>query len=61
MLAEDYESPLPADGCARCSEPWVTCLCDPARPFRQPTEAELEAARDERLTRHELEPEQERG
>ncbi|MFZ5891283.1 MAG: hypothetical protein ACOY0T_09555 [Myxococcota bacterium] len=41
------------DGCPRCAEEWWSCFCNPSRPFRQPTQAELELAREERLSRHE--------
>ena len=42
--------------CARCSEPWWSCICDPTRPRRQPTLEEIEAAREERLARVERVP-----
>ena len=41
------------DGCARCGEEWWACICDPSRPRRTPPEAELELAREERLSRQE--------
>jgi hypothetical protein len=39
---------IDVDGCQRCGEPWWGCICDPSRPFRQPTEAEIQRARAER-------------
>lgn len=52
-IDELFGTMLEEDGCPRCSEPWPTCLCDPSRPFRQPTEAEIVAARERRLARAE--------
>ena len=41
------------DLCLLCGlEAWG-CICDPARPHRTPTTAELERAREARLTRAE--------
>jgi hypothetical protein len=40
-------------GCDRCAEPWWSCICDPRRPYRQPTAAEVERARERRLARAE--------
>ena len=56
MTGEDLDHPLPLDGCERCGAiDWVDCICSAARPFRQPTSAEIEAAREARLTRAERE------
>jgi hypothetical protein len=51
MTGEDLDSPPPVPGldeCERCSLEWWNCICDPARPNRQPTPEEIEAARSER-------------
>lgn len=54
MLGYDLDHPLHVDGCDRCAAPhWSQCICDPGRPNRQPTAAEIEAARQRRLTRAE--------
>lgn len=45
-----------ADECQRCGLEWWGCICDPSRPNRQPTEAEIHAAREARLVRAEREP-----
>jgi hypothetical protein len=49
--AYDIDHPLPLDVCDRCSFDWAACICDPARPYRQPTPEEIETAREERLSR----------
>ena len=51
--APPCEDRIDLDGCVRCAEPWWSCLCDASRPYRQPSAAELELARVERLSRHE--------
>lgn len=53
-LACGFESPLRTDDCERCGAiDWRDCVCDPARPYRTPTPAEIERAREARLTRAE--------
>ena len=42
-----------ADECQRCGLEWWGCICDPARPRRQPTQAEIQVAREARLVRSE--------
>ena len=52
MNAIDLNNPLRVDDCDVCGAiHWRDCVCDPTRPFRQPTEAEIEAGREERLSR----------
>jgi hypothetical protein len=54
MTGEDFDNPLRLDCCDRCGAVhWGDCVCDPARPYRQPTPAEIEHARTARLTRAE--------
>jgi hypothetical protein len=50
ILPEDLERP-PAgeDECAACGLEFWSCVCRPDRPFRKPTKAELESAREARL------------
>jgi formylglycine-generating enzyme required for sulfatase activity len=51
----DLDNPLRVDCCDVCDAVnWRECICDPTRPRRKPTEAELERARRARLTRSEL-------
>lgn len=54
MLSYDLDNPLALDFCDLCGLSWP-CLCDASRPNRRPTVAELERARQARLTRAELE------
>lgn len=55
MTGYDLDNPLRLDSCDRCGATnWRECICDCNRPYRQPTAAELEAARRTRLTRAEL-------
>jgi hypothetical protein len=55
MMAYDLDHPLQLDSCDRCAAPnWRECICDAARPYRQPTDVEIERARRSRLTRAEL-------
>ncbi|MEO7033100.1 MAG: hypothetical protein ABI548_04615 [Polyangiaceae bacterium] len=55
MNAYDLDNPLRVDNCDRCGAlNWRECICDSSRPFRQPTQIEIERARDERLTLAEL-------
>jgi hypothetical protein len=52
MNGFDLENPLRVDNCEQCGAiHWRDCVCDPTRPLRQPTEAELEVGREERLSR----------
>ena len=54
MNGYDFDNPLRVDDCERCGAiDWRDCICDPSRPNRQPTAAEIEAARARRLTRAE--------
>lgn len=53
-LGYDLDHPLPLAECDLCGLSWP-CLCDPSRPNRRPTEAELDRARQTRLTRSEIE------
>lgn len=54
MMAEDLDSPLRVDDCERCGAiHWRDCVCTPARTRPAPSAAELELAREERLSRHE--------
>jgi hypothetical protein len=54
MNGFDLENPLRVDNCEQCGAVhWRDCICSPDRPFRQPTQAELEAGREERLARPE--------
>lgn len=54
ITAQDLDTPAPgADECQRCGLEVWGCVCDPSRPHRQPTAAEIEQARSERLTRAE--------
>jgi hypothetical protein len=58
MNGEDLDAidaaPATADPeCFFCRFPWWSCLCSTLDPQRQPTEAELEAAREARLVRAE--------
>jgi hypothetical protein len=54
ILPEDLDAPAPgADECAACGLEVWGCVCRPDRPFRKPAEAELDRARQERLTRAE--------
>jgi hypothetical protein len=56
LSSYDLDQPLRVDDCVRCGAiDWRDCSCDPSRPNRQPTPAELEAARQARLTRTERE------
>ncbi len=53
-FAYDLDNPLKVDDCERCGAiDWRACICDSSRPNRQPTAAEIERARTERLTRAE--------
>jgi hypothetical protein len=50
ITPEDLDEPLRFDDCQACGAiDWADCICSPDRPFRQPTQAELERARQERL------------
>lgn len=50
ILPDDLDRPpLGDDECAGCGLETWSCVCRPDRPFRQPTPAELERARQERL------------
>lgn len=51
VLAEDKPE---ADICLMCGLEGWGCICDPTRPRRRATEADLEQARRTRLTRAEL-------
>jgi hypothetical protein len=54
LQAYDLDHPLAVDTCDRCSLEIWSCICNPRQPNRQPTLAEIEAARAQRLTRREL-------
>lgn len=41
MNAFDLDHPMPLDACDRCSFDWASCICDPERPHRAPSD-ELE-------------------
>jgi len=43
-----------SDVCLLCGLEGWGCVCDPARPRRKPSDAEVEAARRSRMTRAEL-------
>jgi hypothetical protein len=52
MNGFDLGNPLRLDSCDRCGAvDWRACICDAARPRRQPTPEEIERAREARLTR----------
>jgi hypothetical protein len=54
MDAFDLDNPLRVDDCQRCGAThWRDCICDSRYPNRQPTAAEIETARQARLTRAE--------
>jgi hypothetical protein len=54
LSGEDLDNPLRVDDCEECGAVhWRDCVCDPSRPRRRPSLAELDAARRERLTRSE--------
>ena len=54
MTGYDLDTPLRVDDCPRClAVHWRDCICDPDNPRRVPTDAEVEAAREQRLTRAE--------
>jgi hypothetical protein len=54
MDAHDLTPERPAlDDCDRCSMPWHACLCDPSRPRLQPTQEQIEEAREQRLAQTE--------
>jgi hypothetical protein len=56
MDAFDLDNPLRFDDCERCGAiDWRDCICDPRRPNRQPTPAEIERKRQSRLARAEFE------
>lgn len=51
MNAGDFGPVAGANDCDRCGLEIWGCVCDPARPYRQPTPEEIELAREERLSR----------
>lgn len=54
MNAYDLDHPLRVDCCDVCgAADWRSCVCLASLPRRQPTPAELERAREARLTRAE--------
>jgi len=59
VLADLLDNPMRVDGCDLCDAvDWRDCCCDPTRPRRLPTEAEIEQARRARLSRAELDSEE---
>jgi hypothetical protein len=54
MDGYDLDNPLRLDNCDRCDAVyWRDCICDSSRPNHQPTAAEIERSRQQRLTRAE--------
>ena len=52
MNAYDLVNPLRVDNCEQCGAiHWADCTCVPGATRREPTAAELEAGREERLSR----------
>lgn len=53
MSGFDLDNPLAVDDCLRCGFVGFDCICASRRPGWQPTGAEIERARQQRLTRAE--------